>query len=395
MFEKELEELNQKSLLRTLRRINSAQGPRVKIDGREIILLSSNNYLGLANHPRVKEAAIRVIEKYGFGSGASRLISGNMTLHEELEERIADFKGTEAAILFNSGYTANIGIIPALVGKGDFIYSDELNHVSIIDGSRLSSAEIRIYPHKDMTVLEELLKKDKNNGRKLIVTDTVFSMDGDIAPLKDIYTLSQRYSAFLMVDEAHATGVLGSKGRGAVEHFALKGENIIQMGTLGKALGTFGAYIAGSKDLIVYLRNKARSFIYTTSLPPAVAAAAIEAINIIAEDNSLIKGLWDNRKVFIDGLHSLGFDTLSSETPIIPVLAGNIHKALEMAETLYEECIYAPAIRPPTVPEGSSRIRTTVMANHTKEDIEAALSAFRKIKNGKGSNNHRCVERTR
>lgn len=395
MFEKELEELNQKSLLRTLRRINSAQGPRVKIDGREIILLSSNNYLGLANHPRVKEAAIRVIEKYGFGSGASRLISGNMTLHEELEERIADFKGTEAAILFNSGYTANIGIIPALVGKGDFIYSDELNHVSIIDGSRLSRAEIRIYPHKDMTVLEELLKKDKNNGRKLIVTDTVFSMDGDIAPLKDIYNLSQKYSAFLMVDEAHATGVLGSKGRGAVEHFALKGENIIQMGTLGKALGTFGAYIAGSKDLIVYLRNKARSFIYTTSLPPAVAAAAIEAINIIAEDDSLIKGLWDNRKVFIDGLHSLGFDTLSSETPIIPVLAGNIHKALEMAETLYEECIYAPAIRPPTVPEGSSRIRTTVMANHTKEDIEAALSAFRKIKNGKGSNNHRCVERTR
>lgn len=395
MFEKELEELNQKSLLRTLRRINSAQGPRVKIDGREIILLSSNNYLGLANHPRVKEAAIRGIEKYGFGSGASRLISGNMTLHEELEERIADFKGTEAAILFNSGYTANIGIIPALVGKGDFIYSDELNHVSIIDGSRLSRAEIRIYPHKDMTVLEELLKKDKNNGRKLIVTDTVFSMDGDIAPLKDIYNLSQKYSAFLMVDEAHATGVLGSKGRGAVEHFALKGENIIQMGTLGKALGTFGAYIAGSKDLIVYLRNKARSFIYTTSLPPAVAAAAIEAINIIAEDDSLIKGLWDNRKVFIDGLHSLGFDTLSSETPIIPVLAGNIHKALEMAETLYEECIYAPAIRPPTVPEGSSRIRTTVMANHTKEDIEAALSAFRKIKNGKGSNNHRCVERTR
>lgn len=395
MFEKELEELNQKSLLRTLRRINSAQGPRVKIDGREIILLSSNNYLGLANHPRVKEAAIWAIEKYGFGSGASRLISGNMTLHEELEERIADFKGTEAAILFNSGYTANIGIIPALVGKGDFIYSDELNHVSIIDGSRLSSAEIRIYPHKDMTVLEELLKKDKNNGRKLIVTDTVFSMDGDIAPLKDIYNLSQRYSAFLMVDEAHATGVLGSKGRGAVEQFALKGENIIQMGTLGKALGTFGAYIAGSKDLIVYLRNKARSFIYTTSLPPAVAAAAIEAINIIAEDNSLIKGLWDNRKVFIDGLHSLGFDTLSSETPIIPVLAGNIHKALEMAETLYEECIYAPVIRPPTVPEGSSRIRTTVMANHTKEDIEAALSAFRKIKNGKGSNNHRCVERTR
>lgn len=395
MFEKELEELNQKSLLRTLRRINSAQGPRVKIDEREIILLSSNNYLGLANHPRVKEAAIRGIEKYGFGSGASRLISGNMELHEELEERIADFKGTEAAILFNSGYTANIGIIPALVGKGDFIYSDELNHVSIIDGSRLSRAEIRIYPHKDMTVLEELLKKDKNNGRKLIVTDTVFSMDGDIAPLKDIYNLSQKYSAFLMVDEAHATGVLGSKGRGAVEHFALKGENIIQMGTLGKALGTFGAYIVGSKDLIVYLRNKARSFIYTTSLPPAVAAAAIEAINIIAEDDSLIKGLWDNRKVFIDGLHSLGFDTLSSETPIIPVLAGDIHKALEMAETLYEECIYAPAIRPPTVPEGSSRIRTTVMANHTKEDIEAALSAFRKIKNGKGSNNHRCVERTR
>ncbi|MBI5198530.1 MAG: aminotransferase class I/II-fold pyridoxal phosphate-dependent enzyme, partial [Nitrospirae bacterium] len=218
---------------------------------------------------------------------------------------------------------------------------------------------------------------------------------GDIAPLKEIYELARRYDSILIVDEAHATGVLGKKGRGAIEHFGLQNNDIIQMGTLSKALGTFGAYIAGSKGLIVYLRNKARSFIYTTSLPPAVAAAAIEAINIITEDDSLIKGLWDNRKVFIDGLHSLGFDTLSSETPIIPVLAGDIPKALEMAEILYEECIYAPAIRPPTVPEESSRIRTTVMANHTKEDIEAALSAFRKIKNGKGSNNHRCVERTR
>lgn len=379
MFDKELKELNQKSLLRTLRRIDSAQGPRVIIDGKEVILLSSNNYLGLANHPRVKKAAVTAIEKYGFGSGASRLISGNMSLHEELEERICEFKGVEAALIFNSGYTTNIGIIPILVGKGDFVYSDELNHASIIDGSRLSRAEIRIYPHKDMNTLEDILKKDGGKIRKLIITDTVFSMDGDLAPLKDIYDLSQRYSTLLMVDEAHATGVIGKMGRGAVEHFGLSGKDIIQMGTFGKALGSFGAYVAGSKDLIGYLINKARSFIYTTSLPSSVAAASIEAIKIIEEDESLIKRLWDKRKMFIDGLHSLGINTLCSETPIIPILIGDPYKAMEAARILFEQGVYAPAIRPPTVPEGSSRIRTTVMATHTRDDIEEALRAFRKV----------------
>lgn len=379
MFEKELKDLEKRGLLRTLKRIDSAQGPRVRIDGREVILLSSNNYLGLANHPRVKRAAIEAIERYGVGSGASRLISGNMSLHEELEERIAEFKGVESSLLFNSGYTANTGIISAIVGKGDFIYSDELNHASIIDGSRLSRAEIRIYPHKDINRLEDLLKRERGKGKRLIITDTVFSMNGDIAPLKEIYELIEKYSALLMVDEAHATGVLGNKGKGAVEHFGLSGKDIIQMGTLGKALGSFGAYIAGSKDLIGYLINKTRSFIYTTSLPSSIAAASIEAIKIIEEDESLIKRLWDNRKIFIDGLNSLGVNTFGSETPIIPIFIGDTYKASKMAQLLFEQGIFAPAIRPPTVPEGGSRIRITVMATHTKDDIEEALKAFRKL----------------
>lgn len=379
IFKKELEELNQKGLVRTLKRIDSAQGPRVTIDRREIILLSSNNYLGLANNTRVKEAAIRAIERYGFGSGASRLISGNTALHEELEEKIARFKGTESALIFNSGYTANTGVIPALVGKGDFIYSDEFNHASIIDGSRLSRAEIRIYPHKDMNSIEDLLKRDAGNGRKLIITDTVFSMDGDIAPLKEIYELAMRYDAILMIDEAHATGVLGKKGRGAIEHFGLENNDIIQMGTLGKALGTFGAYAAGSKELINFFINKSRSFIFTTSLPPAVAAATIEALNIIEEDVSLIKRLWENRKMFLEGLHYLGLNTSGSETPIIPVFIGDASKTLKVAQLLYENSVYAPAIRPPTVPHGSSRIRTTVMATHTIEDIEKAIEAFKTV----------------
>ncbi|MEK6692036.1 MAG: 8-amino-7-oxononanoate synthase [Nitrospirota bacterium] len=379
IFKKELEELNQKGLVRTLKRIDSAQGPRVTIDRREIILLSSNNYLGLANNTRVKEAAIRAIERYGFGSGASRLISGNTALHEELEEKIARFKGTESALIFNSGYTANTGVIPALVGKGDFIYSDEFNHASIIDGSRLSRAEIRIYPHKDMNSIEDLLKRDAGNGRKLIITDTVFSMDGDIAPLKEIYELAMRYDAILMIDEAHATGVLGKKGRGAIEHFGLENNDIIQMGTLGKALGTFGAYAAGSKELINFFINKSRSFIFTTSLPPAVAAATIEALNIIEEDVSLIKRLWENRKMFLEGLHYLGLNTSGSETPIIPVFIGDASKTSKVAQLLYENSVYAPAIRPPTVPHGSSRIRTTVMATHTIEDIEKAIEAFKTV----------------
>ncbi len=380
-FIEELKGLKQKGLFRAMRRIDSAQGPRVLIEGREVILLSSNNYLGLADHPKVKEAAIKAIEKYGFGTGASRLISGNMALHEELEERLAKFKGVEASLIFNSGYTANIGVIPAIAGNGDFICSDELNHASIIDGARLSRAVIRVYPHKDINTLEYLLKRDTGNGRKLIITDTVFSMDGDIAPLKEIYELARRYDAILMVDEAHATGVLGEKGRGAIEHFGLENNDIIQMGTLSKALGTFGAYIAGSKELINYLINKARSFIYTTSLPPSVSAAAIESINIIEEDGSLIKRLWDNRKMFLEGLHSLGLNTLGAETPIIPVFIGDGPKALKIAQLLFDQGVYAPAIRPPTVPEGSSRIRTTVMATHTEEDIERALMAFGKVIN--------------
>ena len=378
-IEKELVALKEAGLYRQLSLIDSPQEPRVKINGRDIILLCSNNYLGLANHPKIKEAAISAIERYGFGSGASRLVSGNMELHEMLEQRLARFKGAEAALVFNSGYHANIGIISALVGRGDVIFSDKLNHASITDGCILSRARLIRYPHKDINALEILLKKHASritHHISLIITDGVFSMDGDIAPLRELSELAERYGCMLMVDDAHATGVLGSNGKGTIEHFGIDNPNIIQMGTLGKALGCFGAYVAGSRKLIDYLINKARSFIYTTSLPPSVCAASIAAIDIIEDEPQLRQNLWDRIKFFRSSLVNAGFDIMNSETQIIPILIGKADKTVKISNNLLDKGVFVQAIRPPTVPEGTSRLRITLMATHSWDDLKYALETI-------------------
>jgi len=379
-IEQELSRLQDTGLYRQLSFIDSPQEPRVKINGKETILLCSNNYLGLANHPKVKEAAISAIEKYGFGSGASRLVSGNMEPHRGLEERLAKFKGSEAALVFNSGYHANIGIISALIGRGDVVFSDKLNHASIVDACILSRAEIKRYPHKDMNVLEGLLKKHISHltpHTSLIITDGIFSMDGDIAPLKELSELSERYGCMLMIDDAHATGVLGANGKGTPEHFGIDNPNIIQMGTLGKGLGCFGAYAAGSKKLIDYLINKARSFIYTTSLPPSVCAASIVAIDIVENEPQIRQDLWNRVKFFREGIKKAGIDIMNSETQIIPIFIGKADKAVRISKDLLDKGIFVQAIRPPTVPEGTSRLRITLMANHSLDDLKYAIDTIR------------------
>jgi 8-amino-7-oxononanoate synthase len=379
MFEQELSQLEQRGLFRRVVAVDSHDSPRVTIKGREILLLCSNDYLGLANHPALCQAAMQAMERYGFGTGASRLISGTSSVHCSLENRLALFKGADAALIFNSGYAANTGIIPAIAGTGDVILSDSLNHASIIDGCRLSKAEVSVYRHKDAGHVETLLKKGLNARQKLIVTDGVFSMDGDIAPLRDLVALSEKYDAILMVDDAHGAGVLGKTGRGTVEHLGLLGRVSVQMGTLGKAFGSFGAYAAGSQDLINILINHARSFIYSTALPPSVCAASLAAIDIVEQDTERRDRLWKNRSRFVNGLNSIGISTGESETPIIPIVIGDSGRALKAAEKLFEYGIYAPAIRPPTVPANAARIRTTVTASHTGEDIDSALQIFRRL----------------
>ncbi len=379
MFEQELSQLEERHLLRSLTVVEAYDGPRVTVKGREMLLLCSNDYLGLANHPSLRQAAGQAMARYDFGAGASRLISGTSPLHQALEDSIARFKGTEAAIVFNSGYAANTGIIPAIAGTGDVILSDSLNHASIIDGCRLSRAEVMVYRHKDVGQVETLLQKYLNARRKLIVTDGVFSMDGDIAPLRDLVSLSEKYDAILMVDDAHGTGVLGKTGRGTVEHLGLSGRVPILMGTLGKAFGSFGAYAAGSNNLINMLINNARSYIYSTALPPSVCAASLAAIAVVEQDPERRDRLWKNRSRFVKGLKSIGISTGNSETPIIPIVIGDSGRALKAAERLFECGIYASAIRPPTVPVNAARIRTTVTAAHTEDDIDSALGIFRKL----------------
>ncbi len=379
MFEHELSELDEQHLLRRLRIVDSYSGSRIMINNRDMLLLCSNDYLGLANHPALRQAALLAMERYGFGSGASRLVSGTSALHTALENRLALFKGTESALVFNSGYAANTGIIPAVAGTGDLILSDSLNHASIIDGCRLSKAEVLVYRHKDAGQVEALLKKSLNTRRKLIVTDGVFSMDGDIAPLPDLVYLAEKYSAILMVDDAHGTGVLGQTGKGTVEHFQLSGRVHIQMGTLGKAFGSFGAYAAGSRDLIDFLINCSRSFIYSTALPSSVCAASLAAIDVLEREPERRERLWNNRKQFVNGLGAIGISTGDSETPIIPVLIGDSARALKASEKLFEYGVFAIAIRPPTVSANSAQIRTTVTAAHTEADIDSALDIFRRL----------------
>ena len=384
IFNRDLEKLKSKNLLRKLTCLESSNNSKISIKGQTYINFASNDYLNLSGHPEIVKAAVSSLNKYGFGSGASRLLSGTYASHERLEKRIAEFKRTEAALVFNTGYAANTGIIPVLAEEGSLIFSDELNHASIVDGTRLSKAEVMIYKHKDVDCLEALLKRtssEKLIKRKIIITDTVFSMNGDIAPLKDLMRMSEKYNALLMIDDAHGTGVIGKTGRGGLEHFDIKADNVIQMGTLSKALGCFGAFAAGKKDLITLLVNRSRSFIYSTSLPPAVAEAGIKAIDILdSRSIKLRKRLWKNRQRLHEGLQDLGFDTLGSETPIIPVLIGGIDSTLKTGEYLFRNKIFAPAIRPPTVPDGKCRIRFTVTAGHTDKDIDQVLEVMKKAK---------------
>lgn len=379
MYEKELDELNNKSLLRRTRVVESCEGPRVLIDGKSLLLMCSNDYLGLAGHPALREAARTAMERCGFGSGASRLVSGTGPLHQELEDRIARYKGVEAAILFNSGYAANTGLIPALAGEGDVILSDSLNHASIIDGCRLSRARVLVYRHGDVNHAEELLK-NAGTGRRFIVSDGVFSMDGELAPLPDLARIAERHEAVLIVDDAHATGVLGERGRGTAEHFGLEGRIPVMMGTFSKALGSFGAFVAGKSDVIHYLVNKARSFIYSTALPQAVCAASLAALDIVERDQRLRNRLLQARNSLLDGLRHIGVAHGRTDSPIVPLLTGSAEHALRLANRLYELGVYATAIRPPTVPEGASRIRLTVTAAHSPADIDAVLEAIRRCK---------------
>jgi 8-amino-7-oxononanoate synthase len=379
MFEYELSQLEQNHQLRRLKVVEPSGGARITVNGREMLLLCSNDYLGLAGHPSLCKAAREAMERYGFGSGASRLVSGTSVLHEELERRLARFKKTEAALLFNSGYAANTGIIPAVAGEGDVLLSDSLNHASIIDGCRSSRATVRVYRHKDLDHVEQLLGEHRSARRKLIVTDGVFSMDGDVAPLPGLVSLAEQYGALLMVDDAHGTGVFGSNGGGVVEHFGLSNRVHIQMGTLGKAFGSFGAYAAGSRNLIDLLVNRSRSFMYSTAMPPAICAASMAALDIVENDPALRASLWRNRERFVDGLQACGVETGGSEAPIIPVIIGDSAKTLKASEKLFEYGIYANAIRPPTVPENAARIRTTVTSSHAAADIDFAIGIFSRL----------------
>jgi 8-amino-7-oxononanoate synthase len=377
---KELRQIKEAGLYRRLRRVENKQGPTLVIDGREVINLSSNNYLGIASHPHIAAAAKEAIDRYGCGSGASRLISGNMALHDELENQLADFKQTEAALVFNSGFQANIGVISTLVGEGDAILSDSLNHASIIDGCRLSRAKTLVYTHGDLNQLEAALKQAAHFRRRLIVSESIFSMDGDEAPLMGIVELAEKHGAMIMVDEAHATGILGTHGAGLVQKLGIGRRVLVQMGTLGKALGGFGAYIAGSRELRDLLINRCRSFIFTTSLPPAVIAMAIAAIELVRREPERREALQQNCRHFCQGLMRLGYPLSQTESPILPLMIGDPARCMAFSERLLEEGVLAQGIRPPTVPQGTSRLRITLMATHTNEQIDRAIEVFEKAK---------------
>lgn len=374
----ELGKIKDAGLYRELKVVEGPQGPHVKIKGRSYISFCSNNYLGLANHPEIKRAVVDAVKEYGWGSGASRLISGNMELHIALEDEISRFKNKESTIVFPTGYMANIGVISSLVSKDDLVICDKLNHASIIDGCKLSGATLRVYSHRDVEKLERILKKSDRYPKKLIITDTVFSMDGDLAPLPDIVKIAKRYGAMVMVDEAHGTGVFGKNGRGVIEHFDLNNEIPIVMGTLSKAIGSLGGYVSGSNDLINYLRNKARSFIYTTALPPAACAASLAGIKLIKNNHKLRESLWNNINYLRNELNLLKIKMVASEGPIMPILIGDAKKALEISSYLFERGLLVPAIRPPTVANNSSRLRITVLSSHTKDDLIKLVDVLRK-----------------
>jgi 8-amino-7-oxononanoate synthase len=372
---RELAELDAAGLRRRLRPIADGSAAEVTVGSRRVLLLSSNNYLGLAQHPALVAAARDATARYGCGAGASRLIAGHLELHAVVEERLARFKGTAAALLFPSGYQANVGAIAALVGRGDVVFSDALNHASIIDGCRLSGATIRVYPHRDVHTLEALLADTPPRGRRLIVTDSVFSMDGDRAPLRDLAALAERYHTWLMVDEAHATGVMGERGAGLAEASGVTERVDVHMGTLSKALGSAGGYVAGSRPLIDFLVSRARAFVYTTGLAPAAAAAAAAALEIVAAERERRARLHANAEHLRRGLTALGF-VVDGDTHVLPVRVGDNACAIALAEALLARDVLVQAIRPPTVPPGTARLRVTPMATHTPAQLDRALAAF-------------------
>ena len=370
-----LEELRDSGLYRRMRMVSGPQGPRVLLDGKEVLLLCSNNYLGLADHPRVRTAAAQAAMRYGVGAGASRLVSGNMTLHRRLEERLADFKQAERCVLFGSGYLANVGVVQALAGKGDVVFSDELNHASIIDGCRLAGADTFVYRHLDTEHLERGLREAAGRG-SLIVTDGVFSMDGDVAPLAEIVELARRYDARVMVDEAHATGVLGPGGRGSVAAAGLQGEIDVVVGTLGKALGSYGAYVCCDTAMKRFLVNSARTLIFSTGPAPPVVAGAIAALDVLREQPQRVERLARNARTLREALASQGFDVPDGETAIVPLVVGDAETAMALCERVLRAGVFAQAIRPPTVPAGTSRLRLAAMATHNAAELRRAAGAL-------------------
>jgi len=380
-LDSEIASLQSKGIFRMPRVLESPAGPRVRMDGRDIIQLSSNNYLGLTTHPRVVAAARRAIDEFGAGPGAVRTIAGTMTLHLMLEERLARFKSTEAALVFQSGYTANVGVVSTLMQEGDLIVSDELNHASIIDGCRLCKADRTIYRHLDYTHLGEILKAARRRtvGKILVVADGVFSMDGDVSDLRTIRALCAEYDAIAMVDDAHATGVLGKDGRGSVDHFGLKDDWDIQIGTMSKAFGVMGGYVCGPRALIDFYIHKARPFLFSSSHPPAVIAACIAAVEVMESEPQLHARLWENTRFFKEGLRRLGFNTGASTTPITPVIIGSGAKAARFSDELFEHGVYAQGIYFPMVAEEKSRVRTIMMATHTRQDLAEAIGVFEAV----------------
>ena len=363
-----------------LRELESACEPVSRVDGKEVINLASNNYLGLANHPKLKEAALDAIRKYGVGSGAVRTITGTMDIHMKLERRIAAFKHSEACVVFQSGFTANAGTVSSILTPDDHIISDELNHASIIDGCRLSRAKIHVFRHRDVAHAAEVLQGLKDTpGHKLLITDGVFSMDGDIGPLDKLTELAERYDAIMMVDDAHASGVLGSHGRGSVDHFNLHGRVQVQVGTLSKAVGVLGGYVCGSKDLVEYLYHRARPFLFSTSHPPAVTAACLAAFEILENEPERVQALWDNTNYYKGLLRQAGFDTGASETPITPLIVGEAKVAHEFSAALFDAGLWATGLGFPTVPKGKARIRTIVTATHTKKHLDQAVEILTRV----------------
>jgi glycine C-acetyltransferase len=375
----ELDTLKSQGLYRRLRVLDDEQKAHTSIDHRSVVNLSSNNYLGLTTHPRLRERALAATQTLGVGSGSVRTIAGTMSIHMELERRLAAFKRTEATVVFQSGFTANAGTVSSILGKDDFIVSDELNHASIIDGARLSRATIKVFPHRDAKAARAIVQELPRERRRLIISDGVFSMDGDLGALPALCDVAEEFGCVMMVDDAHASGVFGTNGRGTIDHFGLHGRVDIQVGTLSKAIGALGGYVAGSRTLIEFLYHRARPFLFSTSHPPAVAASCLAAIDVLESEPELIERLWDNTRFFKSGLQSLGFDTGASESPITPVIVGDAALAMKLSDVLFENGVFAQGIGFPTVPRGKARVRTIVTATHTRDELQFALDCFAKV----------------